>query len=299
MKIGFIGLGRMGFNMVQNLLDKKHEVVAFDMNEEVVSQIANDGAIGVRSIKEMASELSSPRVFWVMVPSGKPVDMVFSEIMKYTEKGDIIIDGGNSKYTDSVAREKELSEKGLNFLDVGTSGGLDGARNGACMMIGGEQDIFASIEPIFKDMCVVDGYGYVGEAGSGHFVKMVHNGVEYGMMQAIGEGFELLEKSPFNLDFKDVSKIWANGSVIRSWLIDLIHEAFTQDITLKEFDGPVGDSGEGKWTLEAALNYKVAVPAIAASVWERYRSRECSPLTDKAVSAMREGFGRHVSGNKQ
>lgn len=299
MKIGFIGLGRMGFNMVQNLLDKKHEVVAFDMNEESVNQVSNDGAVGVRSIQEMAEELSSPKVFWVMVPAGKPVDMVIEEILKYTKTGDIIIDGGNSRYTDSVARAKELSEQGINFLDVGTSGGLDGARNGACMMIGGDKEVFASIESIFEDMCVKDGYGYVGESGAGHFVKMVHNGVEYGMMQAIGEGFELLEKSPFELDFKDISKIWANGSVIRSWLIDLVLEAFENDEDLKEFEGPVGDSGEGKWTLEAALDYSVSVPAIAASVWERYRSRVNSPLTDKVVSAMREGFGRHVSGKKQ
>ena len=293
MKIGFVGLGKMGFNMVQNLLEHKHEVIALDLNAETVKKIAEKGAIASTSLQDLVSKLNSSKIIWLMVPAGKPVDATLQDLIPLLSKGDIVIDGGNSYYKDSMRRAEELAKSGIFFFDVGTSGGLDGARNGACMMIGGDKDVFKKIEPIFKDMNVPKGYGWVGKSGAGHFVKMVHNGVEYGMMEAIGEGFEILEASQFELNLKDVAGIWANGSVIRSWLMDLTESAFAKDAKLSQVSGEIADSGEGKWTVEAALDLKVPAPVITQALQQRFRSREIGPMSDKLVAALRDEFGGH------
>lgn len=263
----------MGFNMVQNLLEHNHEVVAYDISSELVEKISKFGAAKAESLKSLIDNLPKPRVIWLMVPAGEPVDKTIEELLPTLEKGDILIDGGNSYYKDTLRRAELLSAKGIKFFDVGTSGGLTGARNGACMMIGGDKETFTCLEQVFKDLCVDNGYGYVGKSGSGHFVKMVHNGIEYGMMQAIGEGFDLLSSSGFDCNLEDVSRIWANGSVIRGWLMDLTQNAFSKDNNLDKISGQIADSGEGKWTVEAALDFNVAIPVIATSLLERYRSR--------------------------
>lgn len=293
MKLGFIGLGKMGFNMVQNLLEHNHEVIAYDLSSDLVGKISELGANGVESLGNLVSNLPKPRLVWLMVPAGVPVDKTIENLLPFLDKGDILIDGGNSYYKDTLRRAELLNSKGIKFFDVGTSGGLTGARNGACMMIGGEKETFNEIEELFKDLCVENGYGYVGKSGSGHFVKMVHNGVEYGMMQAIGEGFDLLGASGFAFNFEEVSKIWANGSVIRGWLMDLTQNAFSKDAKLSDVTGQIADSGEGKWTVEAALDYNVAIPVIANSLLERYRSRTPNTMSNKVVAALRNEFGGH------
>lgn len=293
MHIGFIGLGKMGFNMVQNLLEHNHKVTVFDISSEQVDKISQFGAEKSSSLNDLVQKLTTPRIIWIMVPSGKPVDSTIESLLPYLNKGDIVIDGGNSFYKETIKHADLLKSKEINFIDVGTSGGLTGARNGACMMIGGNKEVFLKIENLFKDLCVENGYGYVGREGSGHFVKMVHNGIEYGMMQAIGEGFDLLSSSDFKLNLEDVSKIWANGSVIRGWLMDLTQNAFSKDDNLSSVTGQIADSGEGKWTVEAALDYNVAIPIIATSMMERYRSRVSNTMSNKVVAALRNEFGGH------
>jgi 6-phosphogluconate dehydrogenase len=293
MKIGFVGLGKMGFNMVENLLEKKHQVIAFDLSSESVKKIAGAGAEGASSLKELVEKLPSPKVIWLMVPAGKPVDKTIEQLVPMLSKGDIIIDGGNSYYRDTVRRGAELKSKGIFFLDCGTSGGLSGARRGACMMVGGDRSAFDKVEQLFKDMCVPKGYGYVGKSGAGHFVKMVHNGVEYGMMQAIGEGFEVMGASDFGIKFDDVARIWSNGSVIRGWLMELTESAFSKDKKLDKVAGEIADSGEGKWTVEAALELNVPIPVISGALNERYRSRDKGSLSDRLVAALRDEFGGH------
>lgn len=293
MKLGFIGLGKMGYNMVQNLLDHNHEVVAYNRSIEQVDKIVKEGAIGAGSLEELVNKLSAPRVIWLMIPAGKPVEETIEALLPLLSKGDIIIDGGNSHYKDTLKRAEYLDSKGVNFVDVGTSGGLIGARNGACMMIGAKKDIYDQLEPLFKDICVENGYGYSGRNGAGHFVKMIHNGVEYGMMQAIGEGFDILESSDFDIDLEDTAKIWANGSVIRGWLMELTQSAFSKDPKLKDVTGQIADSGEGKWTIEAALDFNVSTPVIATSLMERYRSREPNTMGNKVVASLRNEFGGH------
>jgi 6-phosphogluconate dehydrogenase len=293
MKIGFVGLGKMGFNMVENLLDKKHEVTAFDLSAEAVKNIAEKGADTASSLKELAQKLSSPKIVWLMVPAGSPVDKVLSELAPLLSKGDIIIDGGNSYYKDTMRRAEELKSKGIDYLDAGTSGGLSGARYGACMMIGGDKKVFEIVEQLFKDMCVEKGYGYVGKSGAGHFVKMVHNGVEYGMMEAIGEGFEILDSSKFDVNLKEVARIWSHGSIIRGLLMELTESAFSKDEKLSAVSGEVADSGEGRWTVEAALDLNVPIPVISNALQRRYRSREANPLSDRLVAALRNEFGGH------
>ena len=293
MELGFIGLGKMGFNMVQNLLEHNYKVTAFDISSDSVEKISKLGAKRTSSLENLINSLPSPRLIWLMVPAGAPVDETINSLLPLLSKGDILIDGGNSYYKDTLRRAELLDKNGIKFFDVGTSGGLTGARNGACMMIGGDKETFANIENLFKDLCVENGYGYVGKTGSGHFVKMVHNGVEYGMMQAIGEGFDLLGASGFDLNLEDVSKIWANGSVIRGWLMDLTQSAFAKDSNLDNVTGQIADSGEGKWTVEAALDFNVAIPVIANSLLERYRSRTPNTMSNKVVAALRNEFGGH------
>lgn len=293
MKLGLIGLGKMGLNLGQNLMDHHHEVVAFDVNPSAVEEIKGLGAVGVSSFNELVQSLEQPRILWVMVPHSV-VDSVISEIRPFLDKGDIVIDAGNSHYKESLRRYNELKEFGIRFMDAGTSGGMEGARNGACYMIGGDPEAWEIVEPLFRDTAVENGFLYAGEAGSGHYLKMVHNGIEYGMMAAIAEGFEVLEKSQFNYDYRKVAKVWNNGSVIRSWLMELTENAFSKDPKLDQIKGIMHSSGEGKWTVEEALDLQTATPVIALSLLMRYRSLEDDTFTGKVVAALRNEFGGHA-----
>lgn len=293
MKIGLVGLGKMGYNLALNLLEHGHDVVAYDKNGNTVEQITKDGATGVHTLNELVSALPQLKVVWVMVPAGKITSDVIDKLKELLEPGDIIIDGGNSNYKESMARAEDLKEKGIVLLDVGTSGGMSGARNGACMMIGGEKKAFDYLEPIFADLCVKDGYIYTGKSGSGHFLKMVHNGIEYGMMQSIAEGFDILNKSEFDYDFEKVARNWNNGSVIRSWLMELTEQAFAKDAKLDDMKGIMHSSGEGKWTVETALDLEVPAPVITLSLLMRYRSLEQDTFAGKVVAALRNQFGGH------
>ncbi|MBA4495313.1 phosphogluconate dehydrogenase (NAD(+)-dependent, decarboxylating) [Paenactinomyces guangxiensis] len=294
MKLGMIGLGKMGYNLVLNCLDHGHEVVAFDVHPEPAQKLEQKGAIAAASIEELASKLKPPRVVWMMVPAGETVDLVLEQLVPHLSRGDIVIDGGNSNYKHTLARAEKLQANGLHYMDVGTSGGTSGAREGGCFMIGGNPESFRSIEPIFKDIAVKNGYLYAGEVGSGHFLKMVHNGIEYGMMQAIGEGFEILDKSPFNYNYEDVARVWANGSVIRGWLMELTQNAFSKDPNLEEIRGVMQASGEGQWTVETALEQKASAPVIAMSLFMRFRSLEEDTFHGKVVAALRNEFGGHA-----
>ena len=299
MKIGLIGLGKMGYNLSLNLMDNHHEVVAYDVNKETVEKLSNEGATGAFTVEELVNELPpSPKVVWIMVPAGEVTENVITELKELLSEGDIIIDGGNSNYKESVRRAQDLQEKGIYFFDVGTSGGLEGARNGACTMIGGDAEVFRTIEPVFNDICVENGFMYAGKSGSGHFLKMVHNGVEYGMMQSIAEGFEVLEKSQFDFDYEAVARVWNNGSVVRSWLMELTENAFSKDPKLDSIKGVMQSSGEGKWTVETALDLQTATPVIALSLMMRYRSLEEDTFTGKVVAALRNEFGGHGVVNK-
>jgi len=293
MKVGLVGLGKMGINLGQNLLDQRHGVVAFDVNSNAVEQMKEYGASGVSSLQELVQSLETPRVVWLMVPH-TVVDSVISEVKPLLAEGDIVIEAGNSHYKESIRRYNELKENKIHFMDVGTSGGMEGARNGACYMIGGDREAWEIVEPIFRDTAVENGYLYAGEAGSGHFLKMVHNGIEYGMMAAIGEGFEVLEKSQFDYDYEKVARVWNNGSVIRSWLMELTENAFSKDAKLDDIKGVMNSSGEGKWTVETALDLQTATPVIAMSLLMRYRSLEDDTFTGKVVSALRNEFGGHA-----
>ncbi|WP_445486780.1 phosphogluconate dehydrogenase (NAD(+)-dependent, decarboxylating) [Niallia sp. 03133] len=298
MHIGLIGLGKMGYNLAMNLIDHKYSVTAFDLNVSAVEKIILEGADGSSSIAELVSNLPSPKVVWVMVPSGEITENIIKELKEVLIAGDIVIEGGNSHYKDSIRRSKDLAEKGIYFLDVGTSGGTSGARNGACMMVGGDKEIFDQLESLFQDICVENGYNYAGKSGSGHFLKMVHNGIEYGMMQAIAEGFELLEKSEFEYDNESVAKVWNNGSVIRSWLMELTENAFSKDPKLEGIKGVMHSSGEGKWTVETALDLQVAMPVTALSLMMRHRSLEEDTFAGKVVASLRNEFGGHSVENK-
>ncbi|PGE10665.1 6-phosphogluconate dehydrogenase (decarboxylating) [Bacillus toyonensis] len=293
MQVGLIGLGKMGLNLGKNLMDHKHEVAAFDLNTSAVEEMKEYGATSTSSLSELVQSLQSPRILWVMVPHAV-VDSVIDEVTPLLSKGDILIEAGNSHYKESIRRYEQLKKDGIHFMDAGTSGGMEGARNGACYMIGGDQEAWDIVEPIFRDTAVENGFLYAGKAGSGHFLKMVHNGIEYGMMAAIGEGFEILEKSEFDYDYEKVSKVWNNGSVIRSWLMELTENAFSKDAKLDEIKGVMHSSGEGKWTVETALDLQTATPVIAMSLLMRYRSLDNDTFTGKVVAALRNEFGGHA-----
>ena len=293
MQVGLIGLGKMGFNLGQNLLDHNHSVVAYDLNPTAVQEMNRLGAKATSNLRELVSSLETPRVLWIMVPH-TVVDSVLSELKPLLEKGDIVIEAGNSHYKESIRRYEELKEDGIRYMDAGTSGGMEGARNGACYMIGGDQEAWEIVEPLFRDTAVENGYLYAGKIGSGHFLKMIHNGIEYGMMAAIGEGFEVLEKSEFDFDYEKVAKVWNNGSVIRSWLMELTENAFSKDPKLDEIKGVMHSSGEAKWTLETALDLQTATPVIALSLLSRYRSLDNDTFNGKVVAALRNEFGGHA-----
>ena len=293
MQVGLIGLGKMGFNLGQNLLDHNHSVVAYDLNPTAVQEMNRLGAKATSNLRELVSSLETPRVLWIMVPH-TVVDSVLSELKPLLEEGDIIIEAGNSHYKESIRRYEELKEDGIRYMDAGTSGGMEGARYGACYMIGGDQEAWEIVEPLFRDTAVENGYLYAGKIGSGHFLKMIHNGIEYGMMAAIGEGFEVLEKSEFDFDYEKVAKVWNNGSVIRSWLMELTENAFSKDPKLEEIKGVMHSSGEAKWTLETALDLQTSTPVIALSLLSRYRSLDTDTFNGKVVAALRNGFGGHA-----
>jgi 6-phosphogluconate dehydrogenase len=294
MKAGFIGLGKMGCNMALHLLECNHDLVVYDLSSEAVSVVADKGATASSSLEELAGLLESPRLIWLMVPAGASVDRTIEQLAPLLEQGDIVVDGGNSRYKDSERRAARLKEVGVSFLDAGTSGGLEGARHGACIMVGGEKTAYDVIEPLLEDLCVENGYGYMGRSGSGHFAKMVHNGIEYGMMQAIGEGFNLLDASGYDFNLEEVSRVWANGSVIRGWLMDLMVRALQKDPKLDYLQGSIADSGEGRWTVAAALEHEISIPVIAASLFTRFRSRSNDNLSDRVVAALRHEFGGHA-----
>lgn len=294
MEIGVIGLGKMGFNLCLNMLDHGHAVTAFDLNATSMKE-AHDKGIGVATdLSDLVAKSGARKVLWLMIPAGSAVDMTIESLVPFLKSGDIIIDGGNSNYKDSVRRAQTLAVKGIEFLDCGTSGGVDGARRGVCAMIGGTSEAFAFCEPLFKDIAVPGGYLHCGPSGAGHFVKMIHNGIEYGMMQAIAEGFEVMNKSEFNLDLKAVAGVWNHGSVVRSWLMELTENALAKDPKLESIRGIMHSSGEGKWTLETALEKQIATPVIALSVLMRYRSLEEDTFSGKIVAALRNEFGGHA-----
>lgn len=293
MKIGLVGLGKMGFQLALNMKDHGIDVVAFDVSQDAVKSIQKEGITGATSYADLVNALPTPRVIWLMVPSGKIVDAVIETFLPLLTPGDILMDGGNSLYLDSVRRFHYLQTKGIHFVDIGTSGGTEGARHGACLMVGGEEDVVKSIEPLFVNVATQDGYGYMGQPGSGHYVKMVHNGIEYGMMQAIGEGFELMNQSPYTIDYQKVANVWSHGSIIEGLLMRNVHTAFSGDATLERIEGKVDDSGEGQWMVEEALRTKVALPVITQALYSRYKSRDELKFAEKVVAAMRNVFGGH------
>lgn len=294
MKIGLIGLGKMGGQMVQRLLKGGHSVVVYDKNPDPVKALEKDGAVGAGSLGDLAKKLGSPKIIWCMVPSGDITLQTIRAAAAELSSGDIIIDGGNSFYKDSRRTAEELAQKGINFLDAGTSGGIWGLKNGYCLMVGGKEDIFKTVEPVFKTLAPKDGYLYAGPSGAGHFVKMVHNGIEYGMLQAYAEGFAIMKASDYQLDFAKISHLWNQGSVVRSWLLELAESAFQANPDLKGIAPYVADSGEGRWTVAEAVEKNVAAPVITLSLLERLRSRDKECFSDKVIAALRNEFGGHA-----
>lgn len=294
MQIGFVGLGKMGYNLALNLHHHGYEVVAYDVATENVKNILLEGITPAYSLGEMCQLLEGRKVVWLMVPAGKPVDDCIETLIPHLAANDIVIDGGNSNFNDSVRRHNYLKTKGIDYLDCGTSGGVEGALHGACTMIGGEDEVFGYCESVFQDISLPNGYLHTGGPGSGHFVKMVHNGIEYGMMQAIAEGFEVMEKSKYNLDLEQVARVFNHGSVVRSWLMELTESAFSKDPKLETIKGVMHSSGEGKWTLETALDMGIPTPVIAMSLLMRYRSQQDDTFTGKVVAALRNEFGGHA-----
>ncbi len=321
MQLGMVGLGRMGANMVRRLLRRGHECVVFDLNPENVKRLAGDGAAGASSLDDFVRRLAPPRAAWVMVPAGEATESTVSELARRMAPGDTIVDGGNSWFKDDVRRARELSARGLHFVDVGTSGGVWGLERGYCLMIGGDAEAVRRLEPIFRTLApgrgtipptpgrerragsAEEGYLHCGPSGAGHFVKMVHNGIEYGLMQAYAEGFDILrgaasqELPPelrFCLELADVAEVWRRGSVVGSWLLDLTAIALAESPELSEFTGVVQDSGEGRWTIHAAIEEAVPATVLAASLFARFRSRQQPSFADRMLSAMRKQFGGHV-----
>ena len=294
MQIAMVGLGKMGNNMALRLKGGGHEVVVNDVNADVVKALVQPGITGAFSLAEVAQKMKGPRAIWIMVPAGKPVDSVIAGLLPHLEKGDILIDGGNSKWTDSIRHSKELAEKGFRFLDCGTSGGVWGLQNGYCIMTGGDESAFKIVEPAIKTLAPPNGYLYTGPAGSGHYSKMVHNGIEYGMMQAYAEGFDVLRTSGYTYDFAKLCDLWMQGSVIRSWLLELAGNAFKADPKLEHIKGFVEDSGEGRWTVQEAFDHSIPAPVLTAALVHRFYSREEESFSAKVVSALRNQFGGHA-----
>jgi 6-phosphogluconate dehydrogenase len=321
MKLAMLGLGRMGGNMSRRMMEGGHQVVAFDRNEDTVAEFVGHGARGASSVAEIPAALDSPAIYWLMLPAGEITDSVMRDVAEVAKPGDIVVDGGNSFWKHDIARSKYLAERGIHFVDVGVSGGVWGLSRGYCMMIGGEPEQVEHLDPIFQTLApglgtiertrnnlphdhrwkAEHGYVHCGPAGSGHFVKMVHNGIEYGMMQAYAEGFDVLKARAkdeleirYDLNLADIAEVWRRGSVISSWLLDLISSALSVDQSLSKFSGRVADSGEGRWTIDAAMEEAVPIDVLAAALFARYRSRVDVSFADQMLSAMRFGFGGHV-----
>jgi 6-phosphogluconate dehydrogenase len=295
MKLGMIGLGKMGGNMTERLMKGGHEVVVYDRSPETVQRYVALGSQGADDAASMVQKLSSPRVVWIMVPAGKPVDDTIAALLPGMSKGDVIIDGGNSNFHDTMRRGAELKEKGIEFVDSGTSGGIWGLANGYCLMIGASGEAFKLCEPIFSTLAPENGYAHMGPTGSGHYVKMIHNGVEYGMLQAYAEGYEILHASKdFKLDLHKISAVWNHGSVVRSWINELAERAFEKDTNLDALKGFVADSGEGRWTVQEAIDLDVPAPVITLSLLMRLRSRQDDSFGAKVIAALRNEFGGHA-----
>jgi 6-phosphogluconate dehydrogenase len=294
MQLGMVGLGKMGANMTLRLLRGGHDLVVFDVDPEAVERSAKDGARPASTLAELVAQLSSPRAVWLMVPAGAITEATIAELVPLLKPGDVVIDGGNSRYTDTIARATALFQKGISLVDSGTSGGIWGLEEGYCLMIGSDEEEFRRLEPIFETLAPADGYARVGPPGAGHFVKMAHNGIEYGLMQAYGEGFELLRSAPFELDLPQVAELWRHGSVVRSWLLDLLASALKDDPQLEQLSDYVADSGEGRWMLHEAVDRAVPMPALAAALFARFASRQDASFSGKVLAALRKEFGGHA-----
>ena len=294
MQLAMIGLGRMGANMTTRLVRGGHEVVAYDRDPAAVQRSAGDGATAATSLQDVVTKLRAPRTVWIMVPAGDPTDQTITDLLGLLSPGDAIIDGGNSRWTDSKQRHLRCKDKGVAFIDAGTSGGVWGLENGYCLMVGGDDDAVKRVEPIFLTLAPKDGYAHVGPSGAGHFSKMVHNGIEYGMLAAYGEGFEILEKSEYDYDLHQLASIWRYGSVVRSWLLELLELALKEDHDLAKVKGWVADSGEGRWTVQAALDEDVPAPVITMSLLSRFVSRQDESFSAKVIAALRNQFGGHA-----
>ncbi len=298
MEIGFVGLGKMGMNMVQRLRRDGHRVVAYDLDAAKLTEVKSHGAEGVATLNELVGALKPPRAVWVMVPAGEPTEKTIAQIAELMQPDDTIIDGGNTNFHDDVRRGGVLKKRGIHYLDAGTSGGIWGLKIGYCLMVGGEEAIFRRYEPIFKTLAPEKGYGYMGPCGAGHYVKMIHNGIEYGLMQAYAEGFECLAKSDYKLDLGSIARLWGQGSVIRSWLLELAADALARDPGLKHVKGYVEDSGEGRWTVMDAIEKNVSAPVITSALFTRFRSRADEgaegTFGEKLLAALRNEFGGHA-----
>jgi 6-phosphogluconate dehydrogenase len=293
MDIGFIGLGKMGMNMVTRLSQGGHRVVAYDRSSDLITQAESKGATGATSLEDLISKLTKPRAVWVMVPSGDPTEETIRHLGTILEKDDIIIDGGNTKFHDDVRRAADLQKRSIHYVDAGTSGGIWGLQIGYCLMVGGEKGPVTHLAPIFTTLAPENGWAHVGGHGAGHYVKMVHNGIEYSMMQGYAEGFELMSKSEYNLDLGNIADLWMHGSVVRSWLLELAAGALKDDPKLESLKGYVQDSGEGRWMLMDALDKDVPVPTLATALFTRFRSRQEESFSEKMLAALRNAFGGH------
>lgn len=294
MELGFIGLGKMGMNMVTRLRRDQHRVVVYDRSNELIKQAEGLGCIGSSSLPDLAGKLSAPRAVWIMVPSGTPTEETIQAVAALLQPGDTIVDGGNTRFHDDVRRADELKKKGIHYVDAGTSGGIWGLKVGYCLMIGGEDAAVARLEPVFKTLAPENGWAHVGAVGAGHYVKMVHNGIEYSMMQGYAEGFELMSKSEYKLDLARVADLWMHGSVVRSWLLELAAGALKEDQKLENLKGYVQDSGEGRWMIADAIEKDVPVPTLTTALFTRFRSRQEESFAEKMLAALRNAFGGHA-----
>ncbi len=294
MEIGFVGLGKMGMNMVTRLQRDRHRVVVYDRTAELIKQAEGQGCVGASSLAELVSKLATPRALWIMVPSGAPTEETVRTVAALLQAGDVIIDGGNTRFHDDVRRAAELKKKSIHYIDAGTSGGVWGLKLGYCLMIGGDKDVVMRLEPIFKTLAPENGWAYMGSHGAGHYVKMVHNGIEYSMMQGYAEGFELMSKSEYNLDLAKIADLWMHGSVVRSWLLELAAGALEQNPKLEGLKGYVPDSGEGRWMILDAIEKDVPVPTLTTALFTRFRSRQEQSFAEKMLAALRNAFGGHA-----
>jgi len=294
MEIGFVGLGKMGMNMVTRLRQGGHRVAVFDRNTELVQQAHQQGCIAATSLADLVAKLTPPRAVWIMVPSGSPTEETVWTLAEHLQSQDVMIDGGNTRFHDDVRRAAKLREKGLQYIDAGTSGGVWGLKVGYCLMVGGDDLAVKRLTPIFDTLAPPSGWAHVGAPGAGHYVKMVHNGIEYSLMQSYAEGFELMAKSEYRLDLPKIAHLWMHGSVVRSWLLELAADALTQDPHLEKLKGFVQDSGEGRWMIADAIEKDVPVPALTTALFTRFRSRQPESFADKMLAALRHAFGGHA-----